>query len=815
MSEIVTISAEEQKLAEELADELPATLPVLPLKETVVFPASMTPLAIGQERSITLVDDVIAGDRLLALVTVSNDDAEIPGWDDIYTVGTAAIVHKMIRVPDGTLRVLVQGLRRVRIARHVRGDPYLVAEMSELPDELTESKELEALTRNVQNQFGRVIGVVPYLPEELQVATANVDDPSALCSLVASTIRLKTEEKQKLLELVDVGERLREVSIILNRELEMVELGSKIQSQVQSELEKGQREFFLRQQLKAIQEELGEGDPEQAETNELRERIDALDLPEEVEKAATRELGRLERLPSAAAEYGVIRTYLDWIATLPWGVTTTDNLDLSRAREVLDEDHYDLEKVKDRIIEHLAVSKLKQDPSGQILCFVGPPGVGKTSLGQSIARTLERKFVRLSVGGVRDEAEIRGHRRTYIGAMPGTLIRALRDAESMNPVLLIDEIDKMGADFRGDPASAMLEVLDPEQNRTFRDHYLDLPFDLSKVLFICTANTVDTIPPALLDRMDTISLSGYTEEEKLGIAKRYLVPKQIEAHGLTREQIAIPDKSLRRVIREYTREAGVRNLERRIADLCRKAARLVAEGHEGKISVSDRRVRTWLGPRQFSGETRRRTADAGVATGLAYTAAGGDVLFVEAQAYPGKGRLTITGQLGEVMQESAQAALSWVRSHSDKLGLPDDWFAGHDVHLHVPAGAVPKDGPSAGITMATAIASLVRDTPVAVDLGMTGELTLTGQVLPIGGVREKALAAQRAGLRRVLVPRENEADLEELPAETRRDVEFVLVDSIEDVFDVAFNGSRTANAPRALKAAGGVGSMATTHERNA
>src|SRR5690348_13917672 len=774
MSEIVTISAEEQKLAEELADELPPALPVLPLKETVVFPASMTPLAIGQERSIALVDDVIAGDRLLALVTVSNDDAEIPSWGDIYTVGTAAIVHKMIRVPDGTLRVLVQGLRRISLERRVLDDPYLVGEFVELPDVLHESKETEALTRNVQGLFARIIGLVPYLPEELQIAAANVDEPSALCHLVASTLRLKTEEKQKLLGLVDVGDRLREVSLILNRELEVFELGTKIQSQVQSELEKGQREFFLRQQLKAIQEELGEGDPEQAETNELRGRIDALDLPEEVEKAAARELGRLERLPSAAAEYGVIRTYLDWIATLPWGVTTTDNLDLERARAVLDEDHYDLEKVKDRIVEHLAVSKLRNDPSGQILCFVGPPGVGKTSLGHSIARTLERKFSRISVGGVRDEAEIRGHRRTYIGAMPGTIIRALRDAESMNPVLLIDEIDKMGADFRGDPASAMLEVLDPEQNRTFRDHYLDLPFDLSKVLFICTANTVDTIPPALLDRMDTISLSGYTEEEKLGIAKRYLVPKQIEAHGLTPERLAIPDKALRRVVREYTREAGVRNLERRIADLCRKSARLVAEGHDGKISVSERRVRTWLGPRQFSGEARRRTADAGVATGLAYTAAGGDVLFVEAQAYPGKGRLTITGQLGEVMQESAQAALSWVRSHSDELGLPEDWFAGHVVHLHIPAGAVPKDGPSAGITMATAIASLVRDTPVAPDLGMTGELTLTGQVLPIGGVREKVLAAQRAGLRRVLVPRENEADLEELPAETRREVEFVL-----------------------------------------
>ena len=802
MSEVVTISAEDQRLAEELADELPSTLPVLPLKETVVFPASMTPLAIGQERSIDLIDDVIAGDRLLALVTVENEDAETPEWDDLYRVGTAAIVHKMIRIPDGTLRVLVQGLKRVAVTRPVSDDPYLVAELTELPDHVEESKELEALTRNVQTMFGRIVSLVPYLPEELQLAVTNVDDPSALCSLVASTLRLKTDERQKLLELVDVDDRLREVSLILNRELEMVELGSKIQSQVQSELEKGQRDFYLRQQLKAIQEELGEGDPEQAEVNELRASIESLDLPEVVEKAAHRELGRLERLPSAAAEYGVIRTYLDWIATLPWGKTTTDNLDLDRAREVLDEDHFDLEKVKERIIEHLAVSKLRHDASGQILCFVGPPGVGKTSLGQSIARTLEREFVRLSVGGVRDEAEIRGHRRTYIGAMPGSIIRALRDAESMNPVMLIDEIDKMGADYRGDPASAMLEVLDPEQNKSFRDHYLDLPFDLSKVLFICTANTVDTIPPPLLDRMDAISLSGYTEEEKLGIAKRFLVPKQIEAHGLERALIAVPDKTLRVLIREYTHEAGVRNLERRIADVCRKAARLVAEGREGKISVSERRLRSWLGARRYSAEVRKRTSEPGVATGLAYTAAGGDILFIEAQAYPGKGRLTITGQLGEVMQESAQAALSWVRSHASELGVEDDWFAGHDIHVHVPAGAVPKDGPSAGVTMAIAIASLVRQLPVADDLGMTGELTLTGQVLPIGGVREKALAAQRAGLLRVILPRENEFDLEDLPAETRRGMEFVLVDSIEDVLRVVFNGSN-----------GGVGSMVPTHER--
>jgi ATP-dependent Lon protease len=795
----VVVSAEEQAHAEELGEELPATLPVLPLKETVVFPESMTPLAIGQERSVKLIDDVIGGDRLLALVTVRGGDREpdTPGWDDLYGVGTAAVVHKMIRVPDGTLRVLVQGLRRISLERRVLDEPYLVGEFVEVPDVLHESKETEALTRNVQGLFARIIGLVPYLPEELQIAAANVDEPSALCHLVASTLRLKTEEKQKLLELVDVGERLREVSLILNRELEVFELGTKIQSQVQSELEKGQREFFLRQQLKAIQEELGESDPEQAEAAELRKRLEELDLPEEVGKAAFRELGRLERLPSAAAEYGVIRTYLDWIVTLPWNLTTTDNLDLDRARQVLDDDHYDLEKVKERIIEHLAVSKLRRDPSGQILCFVGPPGVGKTSLGQSIARTLERKFARLSVGGVRDEAEIRGHRRTYIGAMPGSLIRALRDAESMNPVLLVDEIDKMGSDVRGDPASAMLEVLDPEQNRTFRDHYLDLPFDLSKVLFICTANTVDTVPAPLLDRMDVITLSGYTEEEKLGIAKRYLVPKQIEAHGLQVEKMRIGDDALRLVIREYTREAGVRGLERRIADVCRKAARKVAEGFEGKVDIGDALVREWLGPRRFSSEARRRTADPGVATGLAYTAAGGDVLFIEAQAYPGKGRLTITGQLGEVMQESAQAALSWVRSHTAELGLPESWFAEHDVHIHVPAGAVPKDGPSAGVTMATAIASLIRGLPVANDVGMTGEITLTGQVLPIGGVREKALAAQRAGLRRMILPSENEVDLEELPDETRRELEFIPVESIQQVLDVAFAGSANGAARRA------------------
>jgi ATP-dependent Lon protease len=782
--------------------QLPATLPVLPLKETVVFPESMTPLAIGQERSIKLIDDVVGGDRMLALVTVRTDseDADPAEWEHLYAIGTAAVVHKMIRVPDGTLRILVQGLRRIRLERQMHEDPYLVGEFVEVPDELVESKEVEALTRNVQSLFARIIALVPYLPEELQLAAANVDDPSALCHLVASTLRLKTEEKQKLLEQANVEERLREITRILNRELEVSELGTKIQSQVQSELEKGQREFYLRQQLKAIQEELGEGDAEQAEVNELRERLAELTLPEEVEKAASRELSRLERLPAAAAEYGVIRTYLDWILTLPWDTVTEDNLDLENARSVLDKDHYDLEKVKDRIIEFLAVSKLRNDVSGQILCFVGPPGVGKTSLGHSIARTLGRKFARLSVGGVRDEAEIRGHRRTYIGAMPGSIIRAIRDAESHNPVVLIDEIDKMGADFRGDPASAMLEVLDPEQNKTFRDHYLDLPFDLSKVLFICTANTVDTIPSPLLDRMDVITLAGYTEDEKVGIAKRYLVPKQLTAHGLSDETLSISENALRLVVREYTREAGVRNLERRIADLCRKAAREIAEGRKTKLRVDERKVRAWLGPRRFSGDVQKRTSTPGVATGLAYTTAGGDVLFVEAQAYPGSGRLTITGQLGDVMQESAQAALSWVRSHTEELGVPENWFAEHDVHIHVPAGAVPKDGPSAGVTMATAIASLVRGKPVADDVGMTGELTLTGQVLPIGGLREKALAAQRAGLKRVVMPRENEPDLEDLPAETRKELDFVPVDDIGDVLRVALDGDRSAK-PRAATAA--------------
>jgi ATP-dependent Lon protease len=783
MSTVEETTAEAEALVSEV-------LPILPLRETVVFPDSMTPLAIGQERSIRLVDEAVANDRPIALVATRHDIEEPQSEDDLHSVGTAAQIHKMMRVPDGTLRILVQGTHRIRLQRIVQQDPYLLGEFVAAPDVVGGEKEIEALARNVEALFSRIIGLVPYLPDELQLAAANAEDPSALANLIATTMRLKPAEKQELLEEADVEARLRKLTVILNRELEVLELGTKIQSQVQSEMEKGQREYFLRQQLKAIQEELGEGDEQQAEMAELRGQIEEARLPEEVDRQARRELDRLAKLPPAAAEYAVIRTYLEWILSLPWNTTTEDDLDLDKARKILDEDHYDLEKVKERIIEHLAVSKLKEDLSGPILCFVGPPGVGKTSLGQSIARALGRKFVRISVGGVRDEAEIRGHRRTYIGAMPGTIIRALRDAESRNPVFMIDEIDKMGADWRGDPSSAMLEVLDPAQNSSFRDHYLDLPFDLSRVLFICTGNQLETIPAPLLDRMEVIRLSGYTEDEKLGIAKRYLVPKQLEAHGLTEEQARFTDNALRHLIREYTREAGVRNLDREIAALCRKAAFEIAAGKRKRVRIDERRVRSWLGRPRFLGEVRKRTSDPGVATGLAVTPVGGDVLFIEATAMPGEGKLTVTGQLGEVMRESAQAALSWIRSHAGDLGLEEDWFEGKDVHIHVPAGAVPKDGPSAGIAMATALASLALGRPVSEEVAMTGEITLTGQVLPIGGVREKVLAAQRAGISTVVLPKENEPDLEDLPRDVRKSMRFVPVDTIEEVLEVAFPGPK-------------------------
>jgi ATP-dependent Lon protease len=771
---------------------LPAALPVLPLRDMVTYPDTLTPLAVGQQRSITLVNDVLSGERMLVMAASRDPEAEEPGPDQIHSVGVAGVVARMLKVPDGTIRILVQGTERVRLGDFVAEEPYLLARVEPLPDQVEPSPELEALTRNVQRTFTEIIEQIPYLPEELQLAVTNVEDPSALSHLIAGALRIPTNEKQELLEEVDVARRLRRLSEILARELEVIQLGSRIQSEVESEINKGQREFYLREQLKAIQRELGEEDEQQAEINELRRRIEEAELPEHARKAADRELSRLERLPPAAAEYGVIRTYLEWLVELPWSKETEDNLDIEHAREVLDEDHYDLEKVKDRILEYLAVRSLNPDSHGPILCFVGPPGVGKTSLGKSIARALGRKFERISVGGVRDEAEIRGHRRTYIGAMPGTIIRALRDAGTRNPVFMIDEIDKMGADFRGDPTSAMLEVLDPAQNDSFRDHYIDLPFDLSEVLFIATANTLDTVPTPLEDRMEVIQLAGYTTDEKLHIAKRYLVPRQIAENGLKKSQISFSDAALRTIIEEYTREAGVRNLEREIGTVCRKVAREVAEGTlEGKQTISATRVRALLGRRRFFAETRRRTKDPGVATGLAWTPVGGEVLFVEAQAMEGSGKLTITGQLGEVMRESAEAALSWVRGHAKRLNpeLPNDWFATHDIHIHVPAGAVPKDGPSAGIAMATALASLISNRPVSSDVAMTGEVTLTGQVLPIGGLKEKALAAQRAGIKRVIVPDRNEGEVAEIPEHERGDLEFVYVDRIEKALDAAMDGA--------------------------
>jgi ATP-dependent Lon protease len=768
---------------------LPGELPVLPLRESVTYPDTLTPLAIGQERSVRLVNDVLVGNRMLVMVASREPEAEAPSPDQLYDIGVAGMVARMLKVPDGSLRILVQGGQRVRVEEWTSEEPYLAARVSELPDVVREGPELTALMRNVQQTFSRIIEEVPYLPEELQMAVANLDDPSALSHLIAGALRIKTEERQALLEEVDVEKRLRRLSEILARELDIVAIGSRIQSQVNAEMEKGQREWVLRQQLKAIQDELGEQDPAEAEVDELRSTLQELELPENVRTQVDRELSRLEKIPQAAAEHGVIRTYLEWMASLPWGKGTEDNLDLEHARRVLDEDHYDIEKVKDRILEFLAVRKLKPDARGSILCFAGPPGVGKTSLGQSIARALGRKFERISVGGVRDESEIRGHRRTYIGAMPGTIIRALRDAESHNPVFMIDELDKMGADYRGDPASAMLEVLDPEQNSTFRDHYLDVAFDLSRVMFICTANDMDRVPGPLRDRMEVIPLAGYTEEEKLQIAKRYLVPRQIERTGLKSSQIVFTDTGLKQIIGSYTREAGVRNLEREIGSVCRKVAVDVAMGRHGKkVSVSAPKVRELLGRPRFLPDVRRRTAEPGVATGLAWTPVGGDVLFVEASAMPGKGKLTITGQLGDVMRESAEAALSYVRGHAD---LPEDWFTKHDVHVHVPAGAIPKDGPSAGITMATALMSLVSGRPVRADVAMTGELTLTGQVLPIGGLKEKALAAQRAGIHRVLAPRRNEGDLEDIPEHLRKDLEFVWVGEVGEVFDAALrDGNR-------------------------
>ncbi len=774
---------------------LPDLLPVLPLRDSVPFPETLSPLAIGQERSITLVNHVLAGDRMLVMVASRDPELEEPGPDELYRVGVAGVVARMLKVPDGSLRILVHGAQRVELTEFTETEPFLVARIQEAPDIVKPSPELEALHRNVQSTFSQIIEEVPYLPEELLVAVANLDDPAELAHMIAGALRIKTEEKQALLEERDLTKRLRMLSELLAREMELVEIGTKIQTQVQSEMEKGQREYFLRQQLKAIQDELGEIDEQTVETNELREQLEAAELPEYAWKQAERELARFEKLPPQAAEHGVIRTYLEWLASLPWSRSTEDNLDLKHARAVLDRDHYDIEAVKDRILEFLAVRKLKPDARSAIVCFVGPPGVGKTSLGRSIATAMGREFERISVGGVRDESEIRGHRRTYIGALPGTIIRALRDAGSNNPVFMIDEIDKMGADFRGDPSSAMLEVLDPEQNSSFRDHYIDLPFDLSSCFFICTANQLDPVPPALRDRMEVIELAGYTHEEKREIAKRYLVPRQMEQNGVGRSKIEFTDDALDLVIDGYTREAGVRNLEREIGSICRKVAREFASGtRRSKRTIRVAAVSELLGKRRFQPDVGRRTSEPGVATGLAWTPVGGDVLFVEASAYPGDGKLQITGQLGDVMKESAAAALSYVKSLDGEID--PDWFRTHDIHVHVPAGAIPKDGPSAGITMATALASRITGRPVRSDTAMTGEITLTGKVLPIGGLKEKALAAQRAEIKRLIIPRRNEADIDDIPAHLRKKLKWVLVDNVDEVLEAALERPRKRSAPR-------------------
>ncbi|MDQ3658032.1 MAG: endopeptidase La [Chloroflexota bacterium] len=776
-------------------------LPLLPLRGTVVLPTTLVPLAAAQTRSLRLIDDAMAGDRRVALVMQKDPElAEGAGPDDILEIGSIASIHQMMRVPDGSMRLAVQGLDRMRVLEVIQEEPYLIARIRREPEEVEESVEVQALGRNTLDLFQRLVALVPHLPDELVTAALNVDDdPRRLVYLVASNLRMEPSERQGLLELDSVKEKLKALNAFLTKELDVLELGKKIQTDVQEELSKSQREYFLREQLKAIQKELGEGSESEAEVEELRTKIDAAGMPEEAAKEARRELDRLAKLPTAAAEYGVIKTYLDWLTSLPWSVSTEGEIDIAHTREILDQDHYGLDKIKDRILEYLAVRQLKQKAAQEtgdeaepfinrepILCFVGPPGVGKTSLAQSIARSLGREMTRMSLGGVRDESEIRGHRRTYVGAMPGRIIQAIRRAGANDPVFVLDEVDKLGNDWRGDPSSALLEVLDPEQNNTFRDHYLDVAFDLSKVMFIATANMLDTIPIALRDRMEIVELSGYTDQDKLEIAKRYLVPKQRRANGLTEDQAPWSDDALRAIIQHYTREAGVRSLEREIGSAFRKVATTIAEGRDIPETIGKDEIREYLGrPRYFYEERAARTSQAGVSIGVGVNAVGGDIMFIEASRMPGKGSLTVTGQLGDVMKESASAALSFVRSRANDLALDPGFYASSDIHLHVPAGAIPKDGPSAGTAMTTALTSLLTGVPVREDVAMTGEITLRGQVLPVGGIKDKALAARRSGITTFVLPRRNEVDLDDLPQELKDDMTFVLADTMDDVLEAA------------------------------
>ena len=780
-------------------DEEKKVLPLLPLRGILVFPNMVIHLDVGRERSINALEQAMVEDNKILLVSQKDAKVEEPTPDEMYVLGTIALVKQLIKLPGGTIRVLVEGLYRASIEKFVAMEPYFQVEVNELEDNEEKNSEIEALMRSVLYQFEQYIKVGKKVPPETLVNVSSIEDPGKLADIVASHLTLKMQQKQEILEAISPQKRLEKLGEILGKEMEILELEKKINQRVRKQMEQTQKEYYLREQMKAIQKELGERDEKMAEADEYRQKIEAIELPEEVEEKALKELDRLEKMPPAAAESVVIRNYLDWLLALPWDKQTEDRLDIERAEEILDEDHYGLKKVKERIIEFLAVRQLAEKLKGPILCLVGPPGVGKTSLARSVARALERNFVRISLGGVRDEAEIRGHRRTYVGAMPGRIIQAMRDAKSKNPVFLLDEIDKMSTDFRGDPSAAMLEVLDPEQNNKFSDHYIEVPFDLSNVLFITTANSYYNIPRPLLDRMETIYIPGYTEEEKLKIAEQYLVPKQLIENGLKEENLVFSENALRKVIQEYTREAGVRNLERQIAGICRKTAREVVQDSSKKITVNVQTVYKFLGVPVYRYGAAERADEVGVATGVAWTEAGGDVLSIEVTLMKGKGKLILTGKLGDVMQESAQAGLSYIRSRAKALNIPEDFYENTDIHIHIPEGAIPKDGPSAGITMAAAMISALSNTPVRKDVAMTGEITLRGRVLPVGGIKEKVLAAHRVGIKNIILSKDNKKDVSEIPSNVKRKHNFILVDNMDEVLTHALVNKEGENTEHAGK----------------
>jgi len=764
---------------------VPNELPVLPLRGTVLYPDLILPIMVGRKKSVKLIDDAMDGDRIIGIITQKRSEIEEPKESDLYSVGVAALILRMIRELDGSQRVIVQGVSRIKVKEYSQKDPYFKVKCDTIEENFLAGVEIDALVMNLKNLFQRAVELAPYLTAELGTMVNNIKSAAILSDLIASNLNISTAEKQAILETFDVRERLTKVHLHLNKEIQVLELGNKIQSQVKEDMDRTQREYYLREQMKAIKKELGELDEHSTEIKELRDKIKKAKMPPDALAAAEKELDRLAKIPPASAEYTVARTYLDWLVELPWSETTEDNLDIDNAQKTLDEDHYDLEKVKKRILEYLAVRKLKANMKGPILCFVGPPGVGKTSLGKSIARTMGRKFMRISLGGVRDEAEIRGHRRTYVGALPGRIIQGIKKSGSNNPIFMLDEVDKIGTDFRGDPSSALLEVLDPEQNFSFSDHYIDVSFDLSKVMFITTANVLDTIPPALRDRMETLELPGYSEDQKIMIAKQFLLPKQISEHGLTSDYIEFQDNALQTIIISYTREAGVRNLEREIAAICRGVAKDVARGIMEKVVISTESLHKFLGPVKFFPEVAERTSEPGVATGLAWTPTGGDIIFVEATKMRGEKGLTLTGQLGDVMKESAQAALAYVRTKSKELGIEEDFFEKNDIHIHVPAGAIPKDGPSAGITMFVALTSLLTNIPIRSDVAMTGEITLRGLVLPVGGIKEKVLAGMRAGIKTIILPKKNEKDLEEIPEHIRNQMNFKFIQRMDEAIELA------------------------------